>query len=85
MMNRDQTTQAERFAAAVLLPMLDGDGLSNLDGFDIEKIAIEAGLLVQIEVTEPCRGEGCRCAAEAGFPTRCNQLTMAGEALRRAR
>ena len=85
MTDHDPITPAERFAAAFLLPMLEDDGLYNLDGFDIEEMAIEAGLLVQVEVAEPCHEEGCACAAAADFPTRCNRLTGAGEALRRAR
>lgn len=75
-----QTTPAERFAAAILRPFLRGD-IDNLDGFDIEEMAIKAGLLEPATVDEPC-GDRCSCADNgAEFPTECNRLTEAGKAL----
>lgn len=76
----DKTTPAERFAAAIVRPFLRGD-IDSLDGFDIEAMAIKAGLLEPATVAAPC-GHRCACAeAGAEFPTECNRLTAAGKAL----
>lgn len=40
-----------------------------IDTDQIQEIATDTGVLVKLEVNEPC-GEGCRCA-QTGFPTLC--------------
>jgi hypothetical protein len=45
----------------------------DLDGGDIQDKAEELGLIVPVEVTEPC-GDNCACAEWAGFPVTCFRL-----------
>lgn len=48
--------------------------LGDLDGGSIQDKLIELGLLVGVEVTEPC-GELCRCVEYFGeFPATCYRL-----------
>lgn len=42
-------------------------------GGDIQDKAKELGLLVQVDVTEPC-GEGCVCAEYGAFPQQCLRM-----------
>ena len=58
-------TPLERFALAVLEE--SRDELADLDGGWLQDKAEELGLLVRVQVTEPC-GEGCRCE---DFPQYC--------------
>lgn len=69
---------AQIFSGIILGDSMDAEW-GGFDGCDIEDAAIKAGLLIQVPVTESC-GEDCRCA-EYGFPTVCNTLTDAGNAV----
>lgn len=76
----DTATPAALFAAAIVRPLMRGD-IHSLDGFDLQDMAVKAGLLAPVEVLEPCGGE-CACAQfGADFPTTCYRLTEAGKAL----
>lgn len=78
---RKRATQAEVFAALVLRSQVPESG--GLDGFDLEGMAIKAGLYQPIIVTKSCaKGEdgGCACA-EYGFPATCNRLSKAAKRL----
>lgn len=47
----------------------------DVDYDDLHKAAITTGVLIQVDVAEPCR-EDCNCASyvgEDGFPTTCNR------------
>jgi len=45
-----------------------------LDGGELQDLLLEAGILVPVEVAEPC-GENCNCADyDCEFPTTCNRL-----------
>ncbi len=44
--------------------------LGDVDGGTIQDKAIELGLLVEVEVTEPC-GDDCYCAEWDDFPQKC--------------
>jgi hypothetical protein len=46
------------------------DGGCDVDGGTIQDYAEQCGLLVRVEVTEPC-GERCWCAEYGDFPQRC--------------
>ena len=46
------------------------DNLCDLDGGWLQDKAEQCGLLVRIEVTEPC-GENCQCAEYDDFPQQC--------------
>jgi hypothetical protein len=59
----------KRFALAVLINSRDGNG-GDVDGGTIEDVAKECGLLVGVEVSEPC-GEYCVCAEYEAFPMSC--------------
>lgn len=58
-----------RFAAKVI----DGH-TGTWDGCEIEEMAIEAGLMTAVEVTEPCC-EGCACASVDNIPGTCYRPT----------
>lgn len=45
------------------------------DGADIQEYGVKFGLLEMIEVTEPCRDEGCLCGELGEFPTDCFRKT----------
>lgn len=42
----------------------------DIDGGDAQEKLKELGLLVEVEVTEPC-GDGCHCAEWDDFPQTC--------------
>lgn len=44
---------------------------SDLNGGDIQDKAEELGLLVRVDVTEPCCEEHCHCAEYGEFPQQC--------------
>ncbi len=61
------------FAMAI---MEDWPDTPNLDGFDIQDLAVKHGLLNPVTVTEPC-GDNCNCLewiAPDEFPTTCYRL-----------
>lgn len=60
-----------QFGASILARF--HDDLCDLDGFDIEQHALEAGVIRKEQVSEPC-GEDCVCA-EYGMPSECNVYT----------
>lgn len=43
-----------------------------IDGYDIQEMAIEYGLLKKVEMSERCC-EACRCAEHGDFPQTCYQ------------
>ena len=45
----------------------------DLDGGDVQDRALMLGLLVEVEVAEPC-GESCNCAEWDDFPQSCMRL-----------
>lgn len=45
-------------------------GCADIDGGWFQDAALEAGVLVRVEVTEPC-GENCFCAEWDDFPQTC--------------
>ena len=63
------------FGAKVLELHRNGGEPGDVDYDDLHNAAITTGVLIQVEVTEPCR-EGCSCASHVGgdgFPTTCNR------------
>lgn len=63
------------FGAKVLELHRNGGEPGDVDYDDLHNAAITTGVLIQVEVTEPCR-EGCSCASYVGgdgFPTTCNR------------
>ena len=47
----------------------------DLCGADVESYAVKHGLLIQVEMQEPC-GESCQCAEmDVDFPTTCYRRT----------
>jgi hypothetical protein len=67
-----QLVSLRGFAAAIL-PM-DEDFIGDVDGGQLQDAAEKHGLLVAIEVSEPC-GEGCNCADYGDFPQTCYRPT----------
>jgi len=65
-------TPLEQFALAVLHEARDS--LCDLDGGWIQDKGVELGVLVSIEVTEPCDPETCRCAEYGDFPMTCYRI-----------
>jgi hypothetical protein len=60
-----------RFAQKVMAFWPDG----GIDGFDLQDIAGECGMLCSVQATEPC-GRDCNCAAECGeWPVECFRKT----------
>lgn len=59
-----------KFGAAVLLAHRNDGEPGNLDGGDLQEMAVKHGVLEERQVTQPC-GEGCACAAVTEFPTTC--------------
>ena len=59
-----------RFGAAVLKACRIPE-IGDLDGGDLQDMALKAGVLETRTVTEPC-GEGCTCADYDGFPLDCH-------------
>jgi len=58
------------FARKIMASWPEGD----VEGIDLQDIALETGLLHQILATESC-GEGCRCAGyRDDFPLTCYRL-----------
>ena len=47
----------------------------DLNGGDVEEIALKHGLLKSVEVFEPCSEVGCICAEVGDFPLYCNRTT----------
>lgn len=61
----------EAFGRAILA---ERDGW---DGFDLQDLGVEHGVLIAISVTEPC-GDGCVCAEYADeWPTTCYRVPEA--------
>lgn len=55
-----------------VLEELRGDNMgSDLDGGSAQDKAEALGLLVRVEVTEPCSDEYCSCAEYGDFPQSC--------------
>ena len=60
-----------RFAERIMQHWPEGD----VDGGDLQDLAIACGLLTPVTATEPC-GEGCWCAEYHGdFPVTCYRKT----------
>jgi hypothetical protein len=55
---------------AILVLEESRDELTDLDGGWLQDTAEECGLLVRVEVTEPC-GDVCQCAEYGDFPQEC--------------
>jgi hypothetical protein len=53
----DELDRLRRFAAAVL----ESWPLGDVDGGELQELAVKQGLLIPTTVTAPC-GEGCNCA-----------------------
>lgn len=63
------------FGAKVLELHRNGGEPGDVDYDDLHNAAITTGVLIQVDVTEPCR-EDCSCANYVGgdgFPTTCNR------------
>lgn len=63
------------FGAKVLELHRNGGEPGDVDYDDLHNAAITTGVLIQVDVTEPCC-EGCNCASYIGgdgFPTACNR------------
>jgi hypothetical protein len=45
----------------------------SLDGGELQGLLVDVGVLVPIQVDEPC-GEGCNCAEFGDFPMTCYRL-----------
>ena len=67
-------TALEQFALAVLEE--SRHDLGDLDGGWLQDKAEELGLLVRVDVAEPC-GEYCHCAEYGAFPQQCLQYSAA--------
>jgi len=49
-----------------------GDGYAgDIDGGSVQSKALELGLLIEREVTEPCSEVSCVCAEAGDFPATC--------------
>jgi hypothetical protein len=59
------------FAQAILDDFPD----SAPDGFEIQELAEQHGLLEPVEVTKPCHDEFCSCAEVGDFPMQCYRKT----------
>ncbi len=66
----NDTDKLRAFAKAIV-----GHHTGTLEGCDIEDYAVEHGLLVSFEATEPCCEDECACA-EVGFPATCYRATQ---------
>lgn len=80
----DSIEKLKRFVGKCLPPTMEDWG--DIDGFDLEEICLECGILERVERTEFC-GEECACAGYYGndeFPIQCNRLTPLGLACRKA-
>lgn len=66
----DELTALRTFAQRVMANWPEGD----VDGGDLQSIAVECGLLMPVDVTQPC-GEGCNCAGYGDFPLTCFRPT----------
>mgnify|MGYP001572092811 CR=1 FL=1 len=53
--------------------VLDRHDVGDVDGGAIQDWGLELGLLVKVQVTEPC-GEECSCAEWDDFPQECIRL-----------
>lgn len=63
--------QLRTFAQKVMAFWPDG----GIDGFDLQDIAGECGMLCSVQATEPC-GRDCNCASECGeWPVECFRRT----------
>lgn len=62
----ERFAQLEKFAMDVLKSWPHGD----LDGADLQRIAVENGMLIERTRAEQC-GENCNCEAYASFPLIC--------------
>ena len=61
------------FSEAILGGWIEG---YSFDGFDIQELAVQYGLLRSQEMQEPC-GEICACRDfQSGFPTECFRKTF---------
>lgn len=55
------------------------DGMGDVCGGDIQDWAVEAGLLIEHQVTESC-GENCACAEYGDFPHKCYRYSTEASA-----
>lgn len=64
----------EGFARHVMLNRFDGD----LDGFDMQDLGVQFGLLKPVTVTKACCST-CMCDEVDSFPQVCYKLTFEGD------
>lgn len=69
MSKRKQHEALLKFARKVMASWPEGD----IEGGDLQDIAVETGLLTKIIATASC-GEGCRCIGYDTFPQTCYRL-----------
>ena len=65
----------KEFANAVIEESFEG---GSLDGGQLQEMALEHGLLRELEVQVPC-GDDCRCAEYGDFPMICMRKTYEGD------
>lgn len=69
----NKTEQALKFADHIINGIFEG---GDWDGGDLQDLAVQYGLLEQMEMQAPCCDEGCQCAQNgADFPTMCYRKT----------
>ena len=61
-----------KFAQAIMDGWPEPYGES-MEGYDLQNIAHDCGILTKLTVTEPCNPDWCSCAGY-GFPTTCYRL-----------
>ncbi len=76
---RDDVAWAVRFAGMVLSAHRNDGYPGDVDGADLQRMALECGLIEERIVAERC-GEFCTCAEVATFPLECFFNTDAGRA-----
>ena len=69
----EQQLAAAREAVRQLIRMVAWD---SADGGDVQDWAVKQGILIAVEVTEPCNPDNCVCA-EVGFPVTCYRFSPA--------
>lgn len=67
------TPEAEPLRKFALWAIDESSEAMSFDGADVQDKAVELGLLVEVQASEPC-GESCSCA-EFGFPVTCYRPT----------
>lgn len=70
----DKKPDFEGFARHVMTDRFGG----GLDGFDLQDLGVQFGLLKPVTVEKPCC-EVCRCANTDAFPQVCYKITFEGE------